>query len=124
MTETSGSPVFQHIPGVTEPLPGSPAARARRLAYEASRGGPDVGINRWGEPEYEPLIPADKHGIRYQVVTDGPNSGIAYVGAPRCPWDGAAMPYVVEARYYSFGNPPDPAYLFECPLCSWTDEIS
>jgi hypothetical protein len=82
-------------------------------------------INRWGEPEYPPEPnPVDKHGIRWVVTENTPYSGMEYKYVPRCPWDGAVMPYVIEARYYSFGDPPDPVYLFECPLCSWEDEIS
>lgn len=66
----------------------------------------DVAVDRFGDP----MIPE-------------PETEIAYVGAPRCPWDGSAMPYTTFAIYYGLGA-PEPGYQFQCQLCGWEDEIS
>lgn len=42
----------------------------------------------------------------------------------RCIYDGAMMEYHVEAVQTSIDECPSPAYVFDCPVCENTAEIS
>lgn len=53
-----------------------------------------------------------------------PPKTIVYMGVPRCPWDGSAMPYTVFNAQRSIWDGPEPGYLFQCEICGWEDEIS
>jgi hypothetical protein len=80
----------------------------------------DVLTDRLGNPIPEHIFKSDFEPYpEYES-----DAHIAYTGAPRCPWDGSAMPYTVFNAQRSIWDGPSPGYLFECEICGWEDEIS
>lgn len=50
------------------------------------------------------------------VIVSGPD--------PRCIYDGAIMELSIEAFQPSLDEAPYPVYVFDCPVCENTGEIS
>ena len=108
---------YRHIPGVTEPLPGSPESQVRNQVHNY--------VHQMNVPMLDPDLPEGLAALRERIRREPEHPKvIVYRGVPRCPWDGSAMPYTVFNAQRSIWDGPEPGYLFECEICGWEDEIS
>lgn len=80
--------------------------------------GHDVEVDMFGDP----AVPLPESPKDVFESYEPPKAHLSY-DAPRCPWDGSAMPYVITTGWFGFDD-PYPIYTFECEICGWEDEIS